>query len=77
VCKKLEWWSNLELVVQLLQPISDAIHTLEADAPLLGQVRKVMHADMCSMCMIDDHLWASTWQICVADFGKLQQVLAH
>lgn len=34
-------WQKLELVIKLLQPVSDAIHQLEADAPMLSQVTKV------------------------------------
>ena len=32
------FWPALEAVVQLLQPVMDAIHQLEADQPLLSQV---------------------------------------
>jgi hypothetical protein len=32
------WWDNLQCVINLLQPVSDAIHQLEADRPLLSQV---------------------------------------
>jgi hypothetical protein len=46
VCKKAEWWSNLELVAQLMQPVSDAIHKLEADKPMLGQVRGTLCSKM-------------------------------
>jgi hypothetical protein len=31
-------WKKLELIVQLMQPIMDAIHQLEADKALLSQV---------------------------------------
>lgn len=34
-------WQKLELVIKLLQPVSDAIHQLEADAPMLSPVTKV------------------------------------
>ncbi|KAJ9512348.1 hypothetical protein QJQ45_012875 [Haematococcus lacustris] len=32
------WWKSLALVIELMTPISDAIHRLEADAPYLSQV---------------------------------------
>ena len=35
------FWKRLDLVVLLAQPVSDAIHQLEADRPLLSQVWKV------------------------------------
>ncbi|KAJ9511011.1 hypothetical protein QJQ45_002810 [Haematococcus lacustris] len=31
------WWKSLALVIELMTPISDAIHRLEADAPYLSQ----------------------------------------
>jgi hypothetical protein len=39
--KNLTWWKKLEHTVQLLQPICDAIHTLQTDSALLSQVRPV------------------------------------
>jgi hAT family C-terminal dimerisation region len=35
---KADFWQQLKLVKELLEPISDAIHQLEADLPLLSQV---------------------------------------
>jgi hypothetical protein len=38
------FFSDLKLLVQLVQPVSDAIHQLEANKPLLSQVKPVMEA---------------------------------
>jgi len=43
-------WRQLKQVVELMQPVSDAIHTLEGDQPYLGQVlgvwmRLMQHAE--------------------------------
>ncbi|KAJ9526629.1 hypothetical protein QJQ45_017607, partial [Haematococcus lacustris] len=38
VCIAVGWWKSLALVIELMTPISDAIHRLEADAPYLSQV---------------------------------------
>lgn len=36
------FWENLVLLLELLQPFSDAIHQLEADRPMLGQCHVVL-----------------------------------
>jgi hypothetical protein len=38
------FWKRLNLVVDLCQPVSDAIHQLEADRPMASQVLLVWHA---------------------------------
>lgn len=38
------FWENVELLLELLQPFSDAIHQLEADRPMLGQCYGVVMA---------------------------------
>ena len=38
------WWTKLGNIIKLMQPISDAIHQLEADRPLLSQVLGVWHS---------------------------------
>jgi hypothetical protein len=38
------FWENVELLIELLQPFSDAIHQLEADRPLLAQCHVVVEA---------------------------------
>ena len=35
------FWTSLEAIVTLVQPLSDALHQLEADKPMLSQVWKV------------------------------------
>jgi hypothetical protein len=38
------FWENVALLIELLQPFSDAIHKLEADLPMLGQCHEVVAA---------------------------------
>lgn len=38
------FWENVELLVELLQPFSDAIHQIEADRPMLAQCHQVVEA---------------------------------
>jgi len=45
VCKGPAWWRKAAAVLELLQPFCDAIHQLEADKPLLSQVK---HAWACN-----------------------------
>ena len=44
VAKNATWWKKLEHTVQLLQPICDNIHKLEADSALLSQVQPIWTA---------------------------------
>jgi len=48
-----KWWVKLRLVEELLQPVSDAIHQLEADYPMFSQVMRVW-------ILLMDH--ATRWQ---------------
>jgi hypothetical protein len=45
------FWENVELLIELLQPFSDAIHQLEADRPMLSQCHQVV-------MMLDQHVAA-------------------
>ena len=36
-----DWWAKLEKLINTMQPISDAIHQLEGDRPMLSQVLPV------------------------------------
>jgi hypothetical protein len=38
------FWENVELLLELLQPFSDAIHQLEADRPMLAECHVVLAA---------------------------------
>ena len=39
-----DWWKKLDNIIKLMQPISDAIHQLEADRPLLSQILGVWNS---------------------------------
>lgn len=67
VGRQWEFWPQLKSILELTQPLSDAIHQIEADAPLLSQLRTINEK-------LQAH--AAAWAADVANNQSLPDALA-